>query len=244
MKHLPLPATFLLAGTMLPALIPLQTEAATVSPGTDIMTFDNIDLPKVSLPYTEGDYRLDLIPAVNDPDHKSHIHGHQSPPPNDSNRFIKIGYHFRGGEINRIDGQAFSLQSWEVLSSTIKTFDGANISPGTLEIAGFRNGAEVAHAQLADGQTGIMNFGPAFADIDQVEFWFGEWCKGCYLENVNSNKFFTYADPGFNNPNVQLDNLTFGAPKAVPLPAAAWLFGSALLGGGIMRRKPGTTVNS
>ena len=44
-----------------------------------------------------------------------------------------------------------------------------------------------------------------------------------------------------DNPNqnyIQFDNLGFGA---VPVPAAIWLFGSALTGLGLMRRKGATT---
>lgn len=42
----------------------------------------------------------------------------------------------------------------------------------------------------------------------------------------------------YNCPNVGLDQLVFRAPAAVPLPAAAWLFGSALLGlAAVTRRK-------
>ena len=200
------------------------------------VNFDNITLPKVTLPYTEGGYRLDLLEPVNDPGNKSHIHGHQSAPPNEDNRYIKIGYHFRGAAFDRTDGQAFSLQSWDVLQADIKTFDGTNLDPGVLEIAGYRDGVEVARTQLPDGASGTFEF-PEFGRVDRVEFWFPEWCKGCYLENIDPDKFTAYAS--IDNPHVSIDNVTFAAPQAVPLPGAVWLLGSALLGWPALRRVHG-----
>ena len=42
----------------------------------------------------------------------------------------------------------------------------------------------------------------------------------------------------FSRHNFAIDNFQFGgAPAAVPIPAAAWLFGSALAGLGVVRRK-------
>ncbi len=41
----------------------------------------------------------------------------------------------------------------------------------------------------------------------------------------------------YNCPNVGIDQFAFRSPSAVPLPAAAWLFGSALLGLGALKRK-------
>ncbi len=201
-----------------------------------VMTFDNATIPKLSLPYIENGLSLNLIPLtdqdVSDPENKSHIH---TEPGSNGGKLIKFGEHLRGGVFQRTDGQPFSLIKWDVEEAQLGYFNAqGQLSQNTLKIVGYKNGTENAEFTLTNNQTGEIVF-PDFQNVDKVEFWFTDPGRGIYPLSVHS---------GYKGLAVKIDNVTFDAPKAVPLPAAAWLFGSALLGGGIMRRKPGTTVNS
>ncbi|MGI9309299.1 MAG: VPLPA-CTERM sorting domain-containing protein, partial [Gammaproteobacteria bacterium] len=54
---------------------------------------------------------------------------------------------------------------------------------------------------------------------------------------ISSDGFTTVEFRGIENDGFGMDNVLYGSGTAVPIPAAVWLFGSALAGLGWMRRK-------
>ena len=88
------------------------------------------------------------------------------------------------------------------------------------------------------GSTSIGNAGP-FNNV-QYLYWLGtEYTQTTELAYVYAMFQGAQGDPFFNIANSSLNAWAIhdGDVGEVPLPAAAWLFGSALLGLGAIRRK-------
>lgn len=125
---------------------------------------------------------------------------------------------FSQGYANMTRSDAFTLNSLYLTS--------AYRNDRTLRITGTGDGVSYTHDVLL----GISE--PSFVSLD----WTGltsvtfQWLAGSPGTTI----------PGFpTGEHFAFDNITFNAPvAAVPLPAAAWLLGSALLGfAGVARRK-------
>ena len=75
---------------------------------------------------------------------------------------------------------------------------------------------------------GVVAGGGAITTMDAADLGSGDWLNVTYVEFYNSS-----SSP-FQSV-ISVDNLMVGSP--VPVPAAVWLFGSALAGLGWVRRK-------
>jgi hypothetical protein len=138
-----------------------------------------------------------------------------------------------GGDFVEVVTQGFSFVS--------EVGVGAYGDPGNQAIVGFSSGIDFdtgeiyisrvdgeAFALLAADVDGVSSFG---VSCDVCGDFSGEFGTGGWL-NITSVAFFGDA-PAFSP--VSVDN--FMAGTAVPVPAAVWLFGSALVGLGFVRRK-------
>jgi hypothetical protein len=85
---------------------------------------------------------------------------------------------------------------------------------------------------------GSINLTAQFSDNACVGDPSGSFCTWT-AAGVNFGGIAKSIDFGGATGNTAYDNVTFGSatPGAVPLPTAAWLFGSALLGLGVVKRK-------
>jgi len=101
-------------------------------------------------------------------------------------------------------------------------------------------------ADTASGFGNSIDFNPTYfpinSEIPRQSFAFGQTVAARYVEfTINDNFFIAPGDgsgggvPGGDR--VGLGEIAFATPAAVPVPAAVWLFGSALLGLGVIKRK-------
>jgi hypothetical protein len=105
--------------------------------------------------------------------------------------------------------------------SLFLTFDSA-INAFGVDLAAFNDG--VHRTSIFVNGTELI---PSATSGDQVRFF------GLISETI----FTTIEFRGLRNDGYALDNVLYGTGIAVPVPAAAWLFGSALAGLGWLRRK-------
>mgnify|MGYP000276401864 CR=1 FL=1 len=95
-----------------------------------------------------------------------------------------------------------------------------------LQVDGISNGAVQVSKQLFTGVLGTVNFFSEDANwggLDEVQFWY--------------SSSLGYGNPGgFVGDDFQFDTLT-AQVSAVPVPAAAWLFFSAIGALGVVRKK-------
>ncbi|MBI5618676.1 MAG: hypothetical protein HY943_20560 [Gammaproteobacteria bacterium] len=148
-----------------------------------------------------------------------------------------------GVYVRKVDGTAFSLTSIDVtmpgeeggnfvVYGYTNAFDpdlvtsdvGADPDHGTVQpVAVFR----FDNAAAASGTLNVAAENAAFNDISA--FWI-------HLEGFPhspTTNYITTPPPDFD---LRVDNITLGAPSPVPVPAAAWLFGSGLAG--LVARQP------
>lgn len=190
----------------------LSTSASAVSIGFEGMVANQ------STPYIESGY------SIFAPD--EHLHGFFDPVNFDTN--VQMANDTKGTEFWKNDFGLFDLISLEVtnvfgLDKTTGTFG--------IQIDGLIGGAVQVSKQLASGTTGTINFlsdNASWGAIDEVQFWYES--QGSY-GNLST----------FLGDDFKFDNLVVVEASAVPVPAAAWLFFSALGGLGILRRKQAIT---
>lgn len=178
-----------------------------------------------------------LIGVVSDPTLTNHVHG-------DINGFdgvnfqYGLGYHndSSGMYMRRADGEAFTVS--EVDFSAAFGFASGNVRKGFWEILGFdqavnpnlssgngtnyanRTAYQTVNNYANDFTNGLLTLNSDFNDADGI--------KGLWI-HFNGAPSTALAGPGLPF-KVEIDNLVVGDVAAVPVPAAAWLFGSGLLG--------------
>jgi len=188
-----------------------------------------------------GAVTLSPIVDFNDNSH-IHVNGGDGNPATPTTPFIHgdVGGVFIDGS-GSLD--TFSFQSMDILHSVLESdsighpnttitargFLGGtnNMLTGITEANGttlkYTGGAKVAEATLLNGATGIFDFLAAdsgFGEVDYVEFFFTDFYR------------LKPASLGDGALDFQFDNIVVGEAgvSAVPVPAAAWLFGTGLMG--------------
>ncbi|MCF6250517.1 MAG: hypothetical protein L3J75_04490 [Methylococcaceae bacterium] len=177
------------------------------------MTLENL-LADQSTPYTEFGYTLEA-PG-------SHMH----------NTFNLINFtnaaqlaaDTTGMKLTKAGGGLFDLISLDAVNVL-----GLDATTGSfaIQIDGFAGGILKTSKQLLTGTSGVIDFlsGDAlWGGVDEVRFWFESQPTGF-------GSFSTFAGDDFKFDNVLVQ------PSAVPLPAAVWLFFSAITGLGFMRKQ-------
>ncbi|MGY6276963.1 VPLPA-CTERM sorting domain-containing protein [Methylomonas sp. MgM2] len=183
----------------------------------------------------------------------AHIHNF-SDPLDPANRMIH--YHADSGGIyfRMRDQSAFSF-----LSMNIAAPSAGNPDPnGYWEILGFSDAINadlvggdgtnyansVAYQRIDQATFDYSNpaspftLNSSFGDVSAVWIHYGGWGKVPYdpdLEGYfdeDTGEFVIISDGPLTTPefNLYVDNITLSTPTAVPVPAAAWLFGSGLIG--------------
>jgi len=124
------------------------------------------------------------------------------------------------GDFSVTDGRPFNLLSLDILPNDPGTLFSCRLNFGDLceqiTVIGFDDqGAEIASQVFAAGERAweSLVFGPAW--------------QGIY-------SFKLISQAGFESAEIGVDNVSI---SVVPVPAAVWLFGSALAGMGWLRRK-------
>jgi len=223
----------------------------------NVGTFPNV-LQHVTNPYSktssDGTGAVTLSPIIdfNDDAH-IHISGGDGDPSTATTPFIHgdVGGVFIAGS-GIYD--TFSFQSMDVLHSVLKSTDPEiahqnatltvrgflggtnNMLTGTTEIDDpttpgidesihllYKGGEQVATAIINDDFEGTFNFlatDAGFGEVDYVEFFFTDFYR------------FKPSSLGNDGLDFAFDNIVIGEAgvSAVPVPAAAWLFGTGLVG--------------
>jgi hypothetical protein len=125
--------------------------------------------------------------------------------------------------VSRTDGADFNLLSID-LAELFNDGDFAEIGGSTVyNFTGFKTGPDVTTQLVLDG---FSDGSGGAADFETFSFG-AEWSgiSGFFVSALypSNNTFWNYA--AFDNISVSLFN-----PSAVPVPAAVWLFGTALIG--------------
>ena len=219
-------------------------------------TFPNV-LQHITPPYskTSGDglgaVTLSPISNFNDDSH-IHVNGGDGDPTTPTTPFIHgdVGGVFIDGSGSY---ETFSFQSMDILHSALQA-DGAvtsanstitvrgflggvnNMLTGTTEVDNpltleidesthllYKGGEQVATAIINNGFEGTFDFLTAdagFSEVDYVEFFFTDFYR------------FKPSSMGEGALDFEFDNIVIGEAgvSAVPVPAAAWLFGTGLVG--------------
>ncbi len=182
----------------------------------------------------------------------SHVHGEVQSASN-PNRVVALFSDSAGGMFQLEDHSAFGVGGVDVADLNLNMLK--NSKPNgqtTMTIRGYTSSDfstffDVKLAGGADGMTPTITQGPCattactakgnatngflgthlfldnfkeLQDVYLVEYWYDSLGRG---KDGSLN-------PDFGNLKIRLDNLQLTAPQAVPLPAAAWLFGTGLLG--------------
>jgi hypothetical protein len=131
-----------------------------------------------------------------------------------------------GTRLAQVGGGLFNLISLEAVNVL-----GSDALPGgtgfAVQIDGLLNGVVQTSMQLSSGTVAVLDFVGAggWTGLDEVQFWYQS--QGAF-GNISS----------FTGDDFKFDNIVIEASVSqVPVPAAAWLFISAIGGLGVMRRK-------
>lgn len=178
------------------------------------MTLENLALDQDD-PYTEFGYTI----------HAPGEHLHAAGNINNLSNAAQMAADTRGMTLVKDDGGLFDFVSMERV-----TLQGALGAPIAMHIDAYLNGvATGTTATFGSSNTGgLMSFLSAdsgWAGIDEVRFWYDS--AGAF-GNLGTSNF----------DNFIFDDIIVNASvSAVPVPAAVWLFMSALGGLGAMRKK-------
>ena len=129
----------------------------------------------------------------------------------------------------KVDSGQFDLVSLFALKVRGTDVKPSNPGPFALQIDGVVDGAVTVSKQLFTGDAGTINFlseNALWSGLDEVQIWY--------------ESAVSFGNPGsFTGDNFEFDTLTFQATPVsnVPVPAAVWMFFSALGGLGLVRRK-------
>jgi len=174
----------------------------------------------------------------------SHVHGGTT----NGSRVSQLEADAGGGFFKLLDGDAFSIGGLDVASMNLALVGGGF---STVTFRGYTSADFSAHVDvtLGDGTSNAVTsadfdtetgagFNGTHLHLDEVvgfgelylfEYWFDE------VGRANNPAFV----PTANNLLIEIDNVEFGPEVShVPVPAAVYLFGTALLGLGGMRKKP------
>ncbi len=161
----------------------------------------------------------------------SHLHGTTS----GENRFSFLEPDSGGGLFQLADGMAFSAKSMDIIEPSLDLVGGG---ASTVTFRGYKDSALTDTVDLTiDKNVGSsLDFGDTFNSVYLLEYFFDAPGRG---NDPANNAAFSKLKIGF-------DNVVFGAPvinspepppSNVPVPAAVWLFVSAIGGLGFIRRK-------
>jgi hypothetical protein len=144
------------------------------------------------------------------------ISGNVGPPPAEILIGTNTGTKSFGGTVSGSGGPGIGFTAAVLFERT----DGGAFAVQSLDLLLDSNGSTSTTGTLAGG--GAASLG--------VPVGTGDWL------NLESLSFFAEgaAGPGFSTATIELDNIVV---SAVPIPAAVWLFGSALVGLGWLKRK-------
>ncbi len=157
----------------------------------------------------------------------SHVHGESA----NNSRVSMLEADAGGGLFQLVDGMAFSAKNLDIAGLALDLVGGGE---STVTFRGYKDAAYTDAVDFTiDKSVGSsLDFGDTFNSIYLLEYWFDAPGRG--------------NDPGataaFGDLKIALDNVVFGAavtapPANVPVPAAVWLFVSAISGLGLLRRK-------
>ena len=128
--------------------------------------------------------------------------------------------------VHTVDSESF-FDMHNLWAENVSGNDAVIRSGFAVQIDGLVNGVVQASKQLTTGTTGLINFaGAEWLGLNEVQFWYQS--QGAF---GNPSAF---AGDDFKFDNITVEPTTV---SNVPVPAAVWLFFSALGGLGILRRK-------
>ena len=129
-----------------------------------------------------------------------------------------------GTLLTRVGGGAFNMLSLEAINVLGTDALGAG-STYAVKIEGLLGAVSQGITLLTSGTVAVIDFASWLGPVDQVQF--------SYESQGSYGNFSTFTGDDF-----KFDNITLEATvSSVPVPAAVWLFFSALGGLGVMRRK-------
>lgn len=149
---------------------------------------------------------------------------------------VHRGYSEHIHHITLVNGGRFAAEKIDVFSNayyTIEHSDGSSTPCGlacrNVSLTGFRDGLAIAGTVISSELNGTYSFGSDFSDLDRLVLAYDlQPLVGAPSgASINANEFH------FDYDNLQLSP----APAPVPLPASIWLFGVALLGMGVLKRR-------
>jgi len=152
--------------------------------------------------------------------------------------------------------EKFSFQSMNIFTSilqstgithqnptiTVRGFLGGtnNMMTGVTEADGtsllYKGGSQVAQTILKNGVTGPINFLTAdagFGEVDYVEFFFSDFYRFKPSSHGDGQLSFYFDDIVIG----EAISISTPPPATVPVPAAAWLFGTGLIGLTSLRKR-------
>lgn len=131
-----------------------------------------------------------------------------------------------GTRLNQVGGGLFDLLSLE--ASNVIGHDAIGQGSFAVQIDGLLGGVVQASMQLSSGTVAVIDFVSAggWLSLDEVQFWYSS--QGAF------GNFSSFTGDDFKFDNIVVEAATV---SNVPVPAAVWLFFSALGGLGVMRRK-------
>lgn len=129
-----------------------------------------------------------------------------------------------GSTLTREGGGAFNLLSLEAAAVSGSDRLPSSGAAYAVKIEGFLGTVSQGTTLLTSLTAAVIDFSSWSGSVDEVQFSF--YSQGSY------GNFSTFSGDDF-----KFDNIKVEAVSAVPVPAAVWLFFSALTGLGVMRKK-------
>ncbi len=199
--------------TLISGLTMLLALFASASASAVSMTLENLSDDQ-SAPYSEFGYTI----------HAPEEHLHATFNFGNNTNAAEMANDTIGMRLFKDDNGKFDLLSLESVFLKGKDLTGGTFA---LQIDGLVGGSAQVSKQLASDQLGTINFlseNALWSGLDEVQIWY---------ESMGS-----YGNPStFNGDKFHFDDISVVATTVVPVPAAVWLFVSAISGLGFIRKK-------